>query len=269
MVQAQGLTLTTAPFNFELWLSALPVLLIAATFTWLLSLPLRNVSIVDSLWSLMLFAAGVIYGLSADPRAPRLAFVLWLTVIWAARLSIYLTARGMGKGEDPRYQALRTRNEPHFRWKSLYLVFWFQAFLAWIISLPLLGVFASNAPIGVLDYAGILLWMVGFVFEAAGDWQLARFRADPANASAVMSRGVWRFTRHPNYFGEFCIWWGFWLMALSAGAWWSLAGPALLTLLLLRISGVRLLEKDIGKRRPEYADYVLKTNAFFPGPRRK
>jgi steroid 5-alpha reductase family enzyme len=258
-----------ASFNYELWLSALPVLLIAATFTWLLSLPLRNVSIVDSLWSLMLFAAGVIYGLGADPRAPRLAFVLWLAALWAVRLSVYITARGLGKPEDPRYQAIRARNEPHFKWKSLYLVFWLQALLAWIISLPLLGVFASNAPIGPLDYFGLLLWTIGFMFEAGGDWQLARFKRNPANAGAVMTRGFWRFTRHPNYFGEFCIWWGFWFMAASAGAWWSAAGPALLTLLLLRVSGVRLLEKDIGKRRPQYADYVLKTNAFFPGPPRK
>jgi steroid 5-alpha reductase family enzyme len=252
-----------------LWLSALPVLLVAATFTWLLSLPLRNVSIVDSLWSLMLFAAGVIYALSADPRAPRLAFVLWLAALWAARLSIYITARGMGKGEDPRYQAIRARNEPHFKWKSLYLVFWLQALLAWIISLPLLGVFASNRPIGLLDYLGILLWLIGFAFEAGGDWQLARFKKNPSNTGAVMNTGFWRYTRHPNYFGEFCIWWGFWLMAASAGAWWTAAGPALLTFLLLRVSGVNLLEKDIGNRRPRYADYVLKTNAFFPGPPRK
>jgi len=258
-----------AGFNYELWLSALPVLAIAATLTWLLSLPLRNVSIVDSLWSLMLFAAGVIYGLGADPRAPRLAFVLWLTALWAARLSIYITARGMGKPEDPRYQAIRARNEPHFKWKSLYLVFWLQAVLAWIVSLPLLGVFASNAPVGLLDYLGIGLWLVGFMFEAGGDWQLARFRRNPANAGAVLASGFWRFTRHPNYFGEFCIWWGFWLMAAAAGAWWTVVGPALLTVLLLRVSGVRLLEKDIGKRRPQYADYVLKTNAFFPGPPRK
>jgi steroid 5-alpha reductase family enzyme len=259
----------SAGFDFELWLSALPVLLIAATFTWLLSLPLRNVAIVDSLWSLMLFAAGVIYGLGADPRAPRLAFILWLLVLWAARLSLYITSRSMGKGEDHRYQAIRARNEPGFKWKSLYLVFWLQALLAWIISLPLLGVFASNQPIGVLDYLGILLWLTGFAFETAGDWQLSRFKRNPANASAVMNSGVWRYTRHPNYFGEFCVWWGFWLMALSAGAWWSAAGPLLLTFLLLRVSGVRLLESDICNRRPQYADYVLKTNAFFPGPPRK
>jgi len=192
-------------------LSALPVLLIAATFTWLLSLPLRNVSIVDSLRSLMLFAAGVIYGLGADPRAPRLAFVLWLLALWAARQSIHLTARGMGKGEDARYQAVRARHEPHFRWKSLYLVFWLQAVAVWIVSLPLLGVFASNAPLGILDYLGVLLWLTGFVFEA----------------------GLWRYTRFPNYFGSLCVWWGFWCMAASAGAWWSVLGPALLTWLVL------------------------------------
>jgi steroid 5-alpha reductase family enzyme len=107
------------------------------------------------------------------------------------------------------------------------------------------------------------------VFEAGGDWQLSRFKKNPANAGQVMNRGLWRYTRHPNYFGEFCIWWGFWLIALSAGAWWSLPGPLLISFLLLRVSGVTLLEKDISNRRPQYADYVLKTNAFFPGMPRK
>jgi steroid 5-alpha reductase family enzyme len=207
VVQAQGPGLTTAAFNFELWLSALRVLLIAATLTWLLSLPLRNVSIAGPLWSLLLFAAGVVYGLSADPRAPRLEFVLWLVAVWAARQSIYLIARTRGQAEDARYEAIR--------WKSLYRVFWLQAAAAWIVSLPLLGVFASNAPIDVLDYVGMLLWLAGFVFEAGGDRQLLRFG------------------RHPNYWGSLCVWWGFWCMAASAGAWWSAVGPVLLTVLLV------------------------------------
>jgi steroid 5-alpha reductase family enzyme len=260
---------TGASFEFQLWLSALPVLVVAATFTWLLSLPLRNASIVDSLWSLMFFAAGVIYALGSDPRAPRLAFVLWLLAAWALRLSLYITVRNLGHGEDHRYRQIRTRNQPRFEWKSLYLVFWLQAVLAWFISLPLLGAFASNEPIGMLDYAGIALWLLGFAFEAGGDWQLARFKRNPDNAGKVMDRGFWRYTRHPNYFGEFCTWWGFYLIALSAGAWWSIPGPLLISYMLLRVSGVALLEKDIGNRRPQYADYVLKTNAFFPGPRRK
>jgi len=217
----------------------------------------------------MLFLAGVVYALNSDPRAPRLALVLWLLALWAARLSVYITVRNMGKGEDRRYQEIRARNEPGFTWKSLYLVFWLQAGLAWVISLPLLGAFASIEPLGLLDYAGVALWVVGFAFEAGGDWQLARFKKNPANAGKVMDQGFWRYTRHPNYFGEFCIWWGFWLIAVSAGAWWSLPGAALISFLLLRVSGVTLLEKDIGNRRPQYADYVLKTNAFFPGPPRK
>ena len=195
--------------------------------------------------------------------------VLWMLVLWSFRLSFYITKRNVGKCEDHRYQAIRARNEPGFTWKSLYLVFWLQALLAWVISLPVLGAFASNRPLGVLDWLGLALWVVGFVFEAGADWQLARFRKNPANAGKVMDRGLWHYTRHPNYFGEFCIWWGFWLIALSAGAWWSIVGPLLITFLLLKVSGVALLEKDIGNRRPQYADYVLKTNAFFPGPRRK
>lgn len=261
--------MNTAPFEPGLWYAALPILLGAATLTWLLSLPLRNVSIVDTLWSLMLFAAGVTYALGSDPRAPRLSLVLWLLALWAARLALYIAARNLGHGEDRRYQEIRRRNEPRFALKSLYLVFWLQALLAWVISLPLLGAFAGNAPLGWLDYAGVALFALGFLFEAGGDWQLARFKRDPANAGRVLDSGFWKLTRHPNYFGEFCIWWGFFLIAVAAGAWWSLPGPLLISFLLLRVSGVRLLEKDIGNRRPQYADYVLKTNAFFPGPRRK
>lgn len=261
--------MNTPPLDWSLYLSALPLLLVAATITWLISLPMRNVSIVDSLWSLMLFAAGVVYALGADPRSPRLGLVLWLLAVWALRLSVYITARNAGKGEDRRYQEIRARNEPRFAVKSLYLVFWLQALLAWMISLPLLGAFSSLTPVGVLDGIGVALWIAGFVFEAGGDWQLARFKRDPANQGQVMDRGFWRYTRHPNYFGEFCIWWGFYAFALAAGAWWTLPGPLLMSFLLLRVSGVRLLEKDIGNRRPLYADYVLKTNAFFPGPRRK
>jgi steroid 5-alpha reductase family enzyme len=253
---------TTASFDFALWLSALPLLLIAATLTWLLSLPLRTAAIADSSWALMLFAAGVTYALGSDPRAPRLAFILWLLVTWAARLAIYVTARGVGKSVRNRYRASR-------RWQSLYLVFWPQALLAWVISLPLLGVFASNRPVGPLDFLGFSVWAAGFAIETIADWQLARFRSRPENASAVLRQGLWRCTRHPNYFGEFCVWWGFWLMALAAGAWWSIPGPLLLTFLLTRVTGVRALESGIGNRRPQYADYVLKTNAFLPGPPRK
>jgi steroid 5-alpha reductase family enzyme len=189
-----------------------------------------------------------------------------LVSAWALRLSGYITWRNWGHGEDRRYQTIRARNEPHFALKSVYLVFVLQALLAWIISLPLFGAIQSAVPLGPCDYAGVALWLLGFVFEAGGDWQLARFKAREANRGQVMDRGFWRLTRHPNYFGDFCVWWGIYLLAVSAGAWWSVPGPLLMSVLLMRVSGVTLLEKDIGERRPQYAEYVRRTNAFFPGP---
>jgi steroid 5-alpha reductase family enzyme len=253
----------------DTWIYALPYLLGAGFLAWIISVPLRNVTIVDTLWSLLFVIAAFAYAMVTAPLAARAQLVLVLVTIWGLRLALYLGRRNFGHEEDRRYQSIRRRNEPGFTWKSLYLVFGLQAVLAWVISLPLLGAIASEAgPLGWLDYAGTALWLVGLCFEAVGDWQLARFKADPANLGRVMDRGLWRLTRHPNYFGDFCVWWGFGLIALSAGAWWSLIGPTLMSVLLLRVSGVALLERDIGERRPGYAEYIRRTNAFFPGPRR-
>jgi steroid 5-alpha reductase family enzyme len=253
----------------QTWVSALPLLLGAGFLTWLVSVQQRNVTIVDTLWSLMFVIAAFAYAAASTPLGPRAQLLLVLVSIWGVRLALYLGRRTLGHEEDRRYQKIRRRNEPGFTWKSLYLVFGLQAVLAWIISLPLLGgIVGDESPLGVLDYAGAALWAVGLYFEAVGDWQLARFKADPANSGAVMDRGLWGLTRHPNYFGDFCVWWGFGLIALSAGAWWALVGPALMSVLLLRVSGVTLLERDIGKRRPGYAEYIRRTNAFFPGPRK-
>jgi steroid 5-alpha reductase family enzyme len=255
-----------------LLLGGLAVVAALALLGWLLSLLIGKVAIVDSLWSVMLLLAALSYALGAralvHPPA-RTLLVLALVTIWALRLSLYITWRNWGHGEDRRYQAIRARNEPHFALKSLYLVFLLQALLAWIISLPLLGAVRPQAmpgDLGALDFAGSALWLLGFVFEAGGDWQLARFKARPGTQGKVMDRGFWRLTRHPNYFGEFCIWWGFYLLALAAGAWWSLPAPLLMSVLLMRVSGVTLLESDIGERRPQYAEYIRRTNAFFPGP---
>jgi steroid 5-alpha reductase family enzyme len=253
----------------QTWIYALPYLLGAGFLTWLVSVQQRNVTIVDTLWSLMFVIAAFAYAAASTPLGPRAQLLLVLVSIWGLRLALYLGRRTLGHEEDRRYQKIRRRNEPGFTWKSLYLVFGLQAVLAWIISLPLLGgIVGDESPLGVLDYAGAALWAVGLYFEAVGDWQLARFKADPANSGAVMDRGLWGLTRHPNYFGDFCIWWSFGLIALSAGAWWALIGPALMSVLLLRVSGVTLLERDIGKRRPGYAEYIRRTNAFFPGPRK-
>jgi steroid 5-alpha reductase family enzyme len=255
-------------FDLSVWLTGLAALLAAGFLTWLLSVAKRDVSIVDVLWSLLFLIAALVYAGAALPL-PRSTLVIVLVAIWSLRLSTYIAMRNRGQPEDYRYQAIRRRNDPGFAFKSLYLVFFLQAGLAWLISLPLLGAILGTRPLGWLDGAGVLLWLIGFVFEAGGDWQLARFKADPASKGQVMDRGFWRYTRHPNYFGDFCVWWGFYLIALSAGAWWALPGPLLMSVLLLRVSGVALLEKSIGRRRPGYEDYVRRTNAFFPGaPRR-
>jgi steroid 5-alpha reductase family enzyme len=251
-------------FSLSIYLQALSALMFAAVCTWTVSVYRSNVAIVDSLWSLMFVMTAGIYAAAAQPLASRAILVLGLVVIWALRLSIYITWRNWGHGEDRRYQAIRARNQPNFAFKSLYLVFVLQALLAWLISLPLLGALLSARGLGPVDFAGLMLWVVGMVFEAGGDWQLARFTADRNNKGRVMDRGFWRYTRHPNYFGDFCVWWGLYLIAVGAGAWWSFVGPLLMSLLLMRVSGVTLLEKNIGKRRPGYAEYARRTSAFFP-----
>ncbi len=235
---------------------------------WAWSFARRNVNVVDSLWALFFVAAATAYAGAADATGPRAALLLALVALWAARLSTYLAIRNHGEQEDRRYQAIRARNQPGFGWKSLYLVFGLQALLAWIIAFPLFAAIGSPAPLNAIDAAGIALFGFGLAFEAIADWQLARFKADAANAGRVMDRGLWRYTRHPNYFGEACVWWGIWLVAAAAGAWWTLFAPLLMSFLLLRVSGVALLERDIGERRPAYREYAARTNAFFPGPRR-
>ena len=256
-------------FELDVYGSGLAVALMIAVAAWLVSIPKRDVSFVDSLWSLFFLAMMLTYLLQAPGVVERAYVVLFLVTVWAVRLSVFITLRDWGGPEDRRYQQIRADNEPRFWVKSLYIVFGLQAVLAWITSLPLLGVVLGATPLGWLDLAATALWLIGFGFESIGDQQLASFKAAPSNRGRVLDQGLWRYTRHPNYFGEACIWWAFYLFALSAGAWWSIVGPVVVTFLLLRVSGVALLEKDIGERRPAYRDYIERTNAFFPGPPKK
>lgn len=232
--------------------------------TWIASLVQRDVSLVDRVWSICIVAAGCAYALVLPVHGPRAAWVLGLAGLWALRLSLYITVRNWGHGEDRRYQAIRARNEPGFAFKSLYLVFALQAVLAWIVSAPLLAAVAGTRAWSAIDSAGLLLAAFGLVFEAVADAQMSRFKGDAAHKGKVMDRGLWRFSRHPNYFGEFCVWWGLWLMALGAGGGWSIVSPLLMSVLLLKVSGVTLLEADMSERRPTYRDYIARTPAFFP-----
>jgi steroid 5-alpha reductase family enzyme len=248
-----------------MFLTGLVVALLATTLTWVVSLFKHDVSIVDSVWSLVLLALCATYFLLYEFPATRGTVVLALVAIWALRLSAYITWRNRGEPEDARYQAIREKYSPHFELKSLGIVFFLQGVLAWIISLPLLATITSSRPWHLVDAAAVALVLFGILFESIADTQLARFKAAAENRGRVLDTGLWRYTRHPNYFGECCVWWGFYLFAVAAGGWWSIVSPILMTFLLLRVSGVALLEKDIHERRPDYDAYIKRTNAFIPG----
>ncbi len=244
--------------------AALLLVLAVATLAWLVSVAKHDVSFVDSLWSLFFLLIASAHALYLDELSNAGWLVFTLLSIWSLRLAAHITVRNWGEDEDSRYQQIRENNQPNFALKSLYIVFGLQAVLAWIISIPLLFALASTEDIGPLQVAAAFLWLLGFVFEAGGDWQLMRFRQNRENPRAVLNSGLWRYTRHPNYFGDACIWWSFWLFAAAAGAWWTVFAPVLMTVLLVKVSGVALLEKTIGNRRPEYADYIERTSAFIP-----
>ncbi len=251
---------------------ALALIAVLALLTWIASLVRRDVSLVDRMWSLMIAGPAIVYAMETSWTSARAVATLALVVAWGARLAAYITWRNWGHGEDRRYQEIRARNQQNFALRSLYLIFALQMVLAWIVSAAPLAALAGDAAFGVLDVVGIAVALAGFLFEAIGDAQMAAFKADPLNKGQVMDRGLWRHTRHPNYFGEACFWWGIWLIAIAAGgaaATWTVMSPVLMTVLLLKVSGVALLEKDIVERRPAYRDYIARTNAFIPGPRRK
>ncbi len=241
------------------------------TLVWLASLVKRDASIVDIFWALGFVTLAWFYRSQVPVESFRQTLVPLLVTLWGVRLSVYIFWRNRGHGEDYRYAAMREKWGARFPWLSLVSVFWLQGFLFWLIAMPLLQIQISRLPVALswLDGLGLLLFAIGFFFESVGDLQLARFKADPANQGRVMDRGLWRYTRHPNYFGDATLWWGFGCFALATpGSLWTLVGPFLMTLLILKVSGVALLEKGLSDTKPQYRDYVRRTSAFFPWPPR-
>lgn len=239
---------------------------------WLLSLARRDVSIVDIWWGPgFALLACVAFALAGTP-GPRGALLVGLTSLWGLRLGLHLFWRNHGQDEDPRYARMRRHHGARFPWISLATVFGLQGLLQWFVSLPLqvAQLVPGGAPFGVLDALGVALFATGLFFETVGDLQLARFRADPANQGRVMDRGLWRYTRHPNYFGDCLVWWGLFAIALATPAGWlTIASPLAMTWLLLRVSGVALLERSLVRTRPAYRDYIESTSAFLPRPPRR
>jgi steroid 5-alpha reductase family enzyme len=237
---------------------------------WALSVPLRDVSIIDVAWGLGFVVIGwVCFAVGHGDRDRRLLLAI-LVSAWGLRLAGHIARRNAGRGEDRRYAAMREREGERFRFTSLYRVFLVQAVAMWIVSLPLQagGALGGGRGLEVIDVIGVAVWALGFGFEAIGDLQLDRFKADPDNRGKVMDRGLWRYTRHPNYFGDATMWWGLGILAAGAGAvaLWGLAGSALDTFTLTRVSGKPMLERDIEERRPGYREYIERTSGFVPLP---
>ncbi len=249
-------------------------LLTAVTLLWLLSLKLRDASIVDVFWGLGFVAVywvGFILAHSgtnaSQPVPARHLLVGFLVTIWGLRLAVHILLRNRGRGEDFRYARWRSEAGQAWWWRSYFKVFLLQGFILWLVSWPLLAVLAGpgSPSLRLLDLLAILVWGTGFFFEAVGDYQLRRFKKDPTNKGLLLTSGLWRYTRHPNYFGDALVWWGFYLFAAASGAWWTIFSPLIMTFLLRCISGVAMLERTLSEIKPGYAAYMANTNAFFPG----
>ena len=234
---------------------------------WLVSLPLRDASIVDIGWGAGLVVATWVAWLVGDGNPDRSNLIAAMVTIWGLRLTVHLAIRHRGRGEDIRYAVLR-QHRTNFAMTSLFTVFGFQAIAMFLISLPVqLAMTPATPQIGVIGVIGCIVWGVGFFFEVVADTQLWRFRADATNDGAVLDQGLWKYSRHPNYFGDALIWWGVWLVAAETGdAAWAFGAPALMTFMLLRVTGVPPLEHGLAKRRDGYAAYVSRTSTFIPRP---
>ena len=248
-------------------LAGLGAILTALTLVWLLSVKLRDASIADVCWGSGFALLAWLYCLLSPALTVRSWLVAALITVWGARLSLHIFRRNHGKAEDPRYRAMRASRGPSFWWRSLFTVFWLQGAILWFVAIPILVAVraASPAALTAVDLLGVVLFAIGFGFEVVGDHQLERFKAEPSNRGRVLDRGLWRYTRHPNYFGDATLWWGVYAIAAATpGGWLTVLSPVLMSFLLVRVSGVRLLEDGLKGSKPGYRSYISRTPAFFP-----
>lgn len=252
---------------FYIYFQALFIIILFMTLLWIISVKLKNVSIIDPFWGFSFVVLGVFYYLNTDGNEHRKLLITILVVIWGVRLTVYLFWRNWGKDEDYRYQQFRNDFGAHrYWWVSYFQVFILQGVLLWLISAPLLAAqyFEPDKKLGFLDAFAILIWIIGFVFEAGGDYQLAQFKANPNNKGKLLTTGFWKFTRHPNYFGDATVWWAFGLFSVAVNCYLPLLSSVLMSYLIIKISGVSLLEKTLKDIKPNYYNYMQNTNAFFP-----
>lgn len=250
-----------------LFLQASLLILVLVSLLWIWSVFLKNVSIVDIFWGFSFVLVNAFYVFKSGEINAREILILVLVSIWGLRLTLYLAWRNIGKGEDFRYQEFRRNYGPkRYWWFSFFQTFLLQGVLIMIVSLPLLGIHSSTSSgeLKLLDYLGIIVWLIGFAFEAGGDFQLARFKQNVANKGKVLNTGFWKYTRHPNYFGDSAVWWAYAIFSIAAGSYWQIIGSIVMTLLIIKISGVALLEKTLNDTKPQYREYIAKTSSFFP-----
>lgn len=250
----------------EIYIQALITIMVMMTGLWIASIFLKNVSIVDLFWGFGFVVAGWIYFLYTDGYESRKILLMILVTIWGLRLSVYLAWRNTGKGEDFRYRQFRKNYGKRYWWISFYQTFLLQGILMWLISAPLLGAqfYSGKSAINIFDILGTLFWIIGIIFEAGGDYQLAKFKSDPDNRGKILDSGLWRYTRHPNYFGDTAVWWGYGFICVAAGSYLPVLGSLLMTALIIKVSGVALLEKSLKGTKPQYKAYINKTSAFIP-----
>ena len=241
--------------------------MIMMSLLWIISVLIKNAGIVDIFWGLGFIAAAVFYFYKTGDPTPRKILIVTIVTIWGIRLSAYIAWRNHGKGEDFRYRNFRQNfGEKRYWWFSFFQVFMLQGTLMWLISAPLLGAqfYSQGSSLNFFDYSGIVIWIIGFLFEAGGDYQLAAFKSDEKNRGKILDKGFWKYTRHPNYFGDSAAWWGYGLICIAAGSYLPFLGVILMTALIIKISGVALLEKSLADKKPGYNEYIARTNAFIP-----
>ncbi len=240
-------------------------ILVYVTVVWIISLLKKDAGIMDIFWGLGFLIAGYFY-LAADYSSalqPRLLYLL--VALWGLRLSVHIGVRNLGEPEDARYANWRAQYGEKWWWISYLRVFILQGVVMWVVSIPLLTGLQDKSSLTPIDYVGIGLFVTGFLFEAIGDWQLRSFKKNEGSKGKVLNSGLWKYTRHPNYFGEAVLWWGFSLIAVEMSTLWILISPAIMTWLLMKVSGVKMLDELLLKTKPHYAAYIQNTNAFFPG----
>ena len=250
-----------------LFLQAALIILVLVTLLWIWSVIIKDVSIIDLFWGFGFVVVNAFYVFMSGELNARKILILTLVSFWGLRLVIYLAWRNIGKGEDFRYKEFRRNYGPkRYWWFSFFQTFLLQGALIMIVSLPLLGInsSASTGDLKLLDYIGILVWLIGFTFEAGGDFQLARFKRDFANKGKVLNTGFWKYTRHPNYFGDSAVWLAYAIFSIAASSYWQIIGSIVMTFLIIKISGVALLEKTLNNTKPQYRKYIEKTSSFFP-----